>query len=59
MNKLDALIAEKQKELRGLGVVPWLGFRNPLTLLLRRRESYLLGELRGLITAKDALSNKV
>jgi hypothetical protein len=62
VNISDALIyLENRKkeicaELRGLSHVPVFGWANPLNLLLRRRESYLLGELRSLILAIDLLS---
>lgn len=55
---LDQYIDSLYRELRGLGQVPTFGWGNPLNLLKRRRESYLLGELRGATTARDLLKER-
>ncbi len=60
-NKIAELEHQRTKllqDLKGLGFVDWNGLASPLTLVLRRRESYLLGELRGIITAIFILTGK-
>ncbi len=49
--ELVAYRDEIQTNLRGLGQISVFGWTNLYNLLLRRRESYLLGELRGVLVA--------
>lgn len=59
LNELQSRRLEIQESLKGLSHVPVFGWTNPLNLLLRRRESYILGELRALILAIDLIESKM
>lgn len=57
--ELEAYRKEILANLKGLGQVPYIGWANPLTLLFRRKESYLLGELRGAIITIDMVTGLI
>lgn len=53
--ELEEYRNEIHDNLKGLVNVPWFSWTHPLNLLKRRRESYLLGELRAAIVLIDCL----